>query len=252
MGNNRVLLKKLIIGTLLFISSIEFATAQLNYALTKPVTIVPLESNTNTSKITDGFVNSTNYWKSSNKWLDRSVSIDLNANFPIRGAHIYFFTQNSFAPKEFEFQYLKDGEWSSFEGGAVENNYSNNIRLVFDQSQNTSQIRVVFINSSNVIISEIALWGLDVPEIGEGVELKLPEPFLPENHWIGVNQVAYNLKAPKGFTVPTAQSELSFSILEKETGKVVFKGQLKNKKGDFTDFNPPNMTTMPHQERMWP
>ena len=129
--------------------------------------------------------------------MDRSVSIDLNANFQIGGAHIYFYTHNSFAPKEFEFQYTKNGEWLPFEGGMIENNYSNNIRLVFDQPQNTSKIRILFNNSTSVIISEIAIWGLDVPEIGEGVEVNFPEPFIPESHWICVNQVAYNLNAPK-------------------------------------------------------
>jgi hypothetical protein len=50
--------------------------------------------------------------------------------------------------------------------------------------------------------------------------------------------VAYNVHAPKGFTVPTAKTDLPFIVKEKDSGKVVYKGKLQNGKGDFTEFNP--------------
>ena len=101
-----------------------------------------------------------------------------------------------------------------------------------------SAIRLRTDNETTFGIVEWQLWGRDVPPMPHDLEIKEPEEFQAEEHWVCVNQVAYNLGQPKGFTVPTAKSNLPFTIREKSSGEVVYKGHLQDGKGDFTDFNP--------------
>ncbi|WP_229367747.1 hypothetical protein [Fibrisoma limi] len=57
-----------------------------------------------------------------------------------------------------------------------------------------------------------------------------------------VNQAGYNLGEAKRFTVPGAADGTAFTVKEAGSGKVVYKGIIKDYVGYFTDFNPAGST----------
>ena len=167
------------------------------------------------------------------------IEIDLTADFDLYAAHIYFDEVNAMPLGTFVLQYNHGGEWEDIPGATVENNFSMRLPVRFETPVGTSAVRLRTVNPMPFGITEIQLWGKDVPLIPYGVETKPEEPFSTDTHWVCVNQVAYNLGAPKRFTVPTAKTDLRFEVQESLTGKTVYRGCLKEGIGDFTPFNPP-------------
>ena len=227
---------RLLITILLLIAFSMVTKAQdyFNYAAGKPV-ITSWDSKS-AMRITDGYITTVGGVRLIQD--EQFIEIDLTAEFLIGGAHLFLDTRNIMPLDNFVFQYRKDEQWIDIPGAAFTNNYKTRIRIVFDSQLSTSAIRMTFNSSGKFGIAELQIWGEKVPGIPYGVDIEDAKPFEAEKHWICVNQVAYNLDAPKFFTVPTAKSNLIFEIIEEESGKVVFKGRLINKKGDFSDFNP--------------
>ncbi|MEH6307470.1 hypothetical protein RYH73_17605 [Olivibacter sp. CPCC 100613] len=64
------------------------------------------------------------------------------------------------------------------------------------------------------------------------------EVFAKELQPVMVNQSGYNTGAVKRFTAPLAEDGTPFYIVEAEGEKILFKGIIKDKIGDFTAFNP--------------
>ncbi len=167
-----------------------------------------------------------------------TFEIDLTAEFEIGGVQLYFESSGLQAPNDFIVQYNNGKEWVDIKEAKVEKNYSYSHNLSFDNAYSATAIRVMGESKGAFGIKEIAIWGTDFPELKYGMKFKAPEVFKPKKHWICVNQVAYNLNQPKRFTVPTAKSDLHYTIVELGSGQVVYEGHLKNKLGDFSDFNP--------------
>lgn len=218
-------------------------TAQINYASLKSVEVFPDENVSQTHKITNGYANNMDFWKSSSEILNRSIIIDLTADFQIGGAHLYMPSGNDFLPEKVVFQYLENDKWKTFIGGDLESNSSRNIRVAFKKTANTSKIRILFPDSYDLSISEICVWGESLPQLWEGISKDNLQKFKPNEHWVCVNQVAYNKDAPKGFTVPTAISSLEFAVINIKENKIEFRGKLNGKKGDFSDFRPKSSLT---------
>jgi hypothetical protein len=169
-----------------------------------------------------------------------TIEMDLTAEFKIGGIHLYFEVMNILPAKGLIVQYKRDGIWVSIDESEIKNSFSEKLSITFNKSISTSAIRILTRDVMTFGILEWQVWGEDVPTIPFQVEIKETEPFIAVKHWVCVNQAAYNIDAPKGFTVPTAKTDVPFSILEEKSRKVVYSGTLKNGKGDFTDFNPVN------------
>ncbi|WP_105016408.1 hypothetical protein [Polaribacter porphyrae] len=210
--------------------------AQINHSLLKSVEIFPDDNTEKLKNINDGIIDS-NIWESKRKNSNYSFVINFSADFVIGGSHIYLPVNKSVDFEKVSFQYYEKGEWSNFEGGTAFLKSSNLLSIVFSKTASTSKIKINFTNASNLAISEITVWGTKVPDLWYGVS-KGNEKFIPKRHWVCVNQVAHNINAPKRFTVPTANADLVYYVVEKESDKVLFKGTLKNKIGDFTKFKP--------------
>lgn len=180
----------------------------------------------------------TRAWRCNAVGREQWVEIDLTADFDLAGAHLYFDETNAMPPERFVLQYDRNGEWADIAGGCVTGNFRSRLSLRFDAAVGTSKVRFLTRNETPFGIAEIQLWGPDVPEMPWGVSLHAEEPFRPERHWVCVNQVAYNTGAPKRFTVPTATSDLRFEVVERTSGRVVWRGRLKDGAGDFTAFDP--------------
>ncbi len=167
-----------------------------------------------------------------------AVKIDLTAEFKLGGAHVYLGGTNSTPLAAFHLEYQKGSDWVKIPGAVVTDNYSPRVSLLFKEVISTTALRLVSDAGGWYKISEIQLWGKDVPKMPHGLKEKKEAEFKAEKHWVCANQIAYNVNTPKRFTVPTAKTDLPFKISEKKSGKVVFEGKLQNKIGDFTAFNP--------------
>ena len=226
-----LLLSVFVFGLLLSASGQDY----LNYASGKHVT-TSLGDN-NASKITDGLL-SGSVWMCYPIGAEQWVEIDLGALSKIFGAHIYFYAGNYTPLHNWKLQYHKDGKWLDIPGTENNRNYSARVEQRFTEPVETEKVRLITKNTMDFGISEIQLWGNDIPKMPYGVEEEAPKPYIADNHWVCVNQVAYNTNAPKGFTVPTAKDNMRFYVVEKETGKKCFSGKLKNGKGDFSKLRP--------------
>jgi len=213
------------------------AQTYLNYAEGKPVT-TSWESK-NKEWLTDGSLVSGSF-RTNPMEKSITIDIDLTAEFKLGGIHI-FLDKNGILPlREFSFQYKNVSEWIDIPGSAITDNFSSEIDMKFQKVISASAVRMIATNITTFGILEIQLWGKEVPTLPYGVEFEEPKPFETDRHWVCVNQVAYNLDAPKGFTVPTAISDLPFVIQDTGDGKIVYSGKLKDRKGNFTKFNPEN------------
>ncbi|SHE51905.1 hypothetical protein SAMN05444274_101578 [Mariniphaga anaerophila] len=220
--------------TLLSLGTLK-AQSYINYAEGKPVT-TSWESK-NKVRLTDGSLVSGSFRKNP-KGKSVTIDIDLTAEFKLGGLHMHIDKKGILPLREFNFQYKNGGMWIDIPGASRRDNFSSDIDIRFPKLISATHVRLVATNITTFGILEIQLWGRDVPSLPHAVEFEEPKPFETDKHWVCVNQVAYNLGAPKGFTVPTAKTDLPFVIQESARGDVVYKGKLKDGNGDFTDLNP--------------
>ena len=230
-------MKRLLLSLVCAFTVISSLSAQdfVNYAYGKPVKTSL--GDVNASKITDGVL-AASRWQCAVFGEEQWAEIDLGGMFTIHAAHIFLYNVNIMPLKNWTLQYHKDGKWLDIPGAAVSRNYGSRVEQRFTEPVETDKVRLLTTNTEEFGIREIQLWGKDIPDLPYGVEVEEEKPFVSDSHWVCVNQVAYNTDAPKGFTVPTAKNDLTFYVVDKETGKKCFKGKLKDGKGDFSKFKP--------------
>ncbi|WP_421825863.1 discoidin domain-containing protein [Larkinella sp.] len=112
-------------------------------------------------------------------------------------------------------QVLTGGSWKE-----VFNNPQPDKALIAFEPVTADQIRVEYSAKQATGFPEFEVYAYD------------PQP-------VFVNQIGYNLKAPKRFTAPLAVDGTAFSVLDSE-GKKPFSGTIKGHIGDFTAFQPTN------------
>lgn len=226
----------LFIASLFLLRSYDvYAQDYLNYASGKPVSSSSGAKSVN--KITDGTI-SGSQWKCEATGKEQYVEIDMTAHFKISAAHIYFNVDGMKPLSAWVLQAKGKNGWSDIPGTKIESNSRNRVVQCFDFPVETDRIRLLTKNDAPFGLSEIQLWGDDVPAMPYGIKEKEQDVFTAEQHWVCANQVAYNTFSPKAFTVPTAHASLSFSIVDRQTGKRCFKGRVKEGKGDFSKFKP--------------
>ena len=224
----------LILG-LLLVTITSQAQSYINYAQGKSIKTTTEKKNT--QLLVDGNL-TTGSLRINPKGERYTIEMDLTAEFKIGGIHVYIDNKGILPIKDFVIEYKLDQDWVKIDEASVRDNFRDRRALKFNEPISMSAIRMVTSSESTFGLTEWQVWGKDVPEMPYQVKDKKPEPFIAKEHWICVNQVGYNLDAPKGFTVPTAKTDLAFSIVEKPSGKVVYTGKLNKGKGDFSDFNP--------------
>jgi hypothetical protein len=87
------------------------------------------------------------------------------------------------------------------------------------QPVNTRAVRLLFDGSGMVSLNEIQVYAHN------------PQP-------VFVNQSGYNLHGPKRFTAPKAAEGSAFGIKRVSDGKMLYRGYVFNRIGDFSDFTP--------------
>lgn len=224
----------LIVSIIMFTQE-SFTQSYINLSQGKPVTTSWGESNP--QKITDASL-TTGGIRFDPKGKSHWIEIDLTAEFKIGGIHLHLDHAGILPLGDFSFQYKKGENWVNIPNALSKSNFASTVAFVLPSPISSSAIRLLVTSETTFGILEIQVWGKDVPVQPFGLQMKADVPFQTEKHWVCVNQMAYNLNAPKGFTVPTAKTNLPFVIKEKNAKKIVYQGNLKNGKGDFTDFNP--------------
>lgn len=236
-------MKKVIIGMMACAMGVfsSLAHAQkskdyLNYAQGKPVLSSVQKK---ASLVTDGLV-PTHQWRAKATGKAQWIGVDMTADFEIHAAHIYFDLGNLTPLSHWELQYRHNGKWKTIPGTKMTKNYKGAVEQRFEKPVNADAIRLITENESTFGVDEIQLWGKDIPKLPYGIKnAKDEKPFVAKKHWVCANQVAYNINAPKWFTVPTAEGKrLPFYVIDQTTGKTVFRGRLRDNKGDFTKFEP--------------
>jgi hypothetical protein len=166
------------------------------------------------------------------------IEIDLTAEFKLGGAHVHNDVRGRVPVSAFAFEYFDGESWLEVPGGCVENNRKGFVVLQFDEVVSATKIRITSSGNDALAVNEIQIWGKDVPGEAHGLSDTEKEKFIASEHWICVNQQAYNTGQPKRFTVPTAESDLPFEIRSVKSDELVYEGRLTNGLGDFSDFRP--------------
>lgn len=107
----------------------------------------------------------------------------------------------------------KDGNWKE-----VFNEPQPDKALISFEPVSTARIRVEYSAKQNTTFPEFEVYAHE------------PQP-------VFVNQIGYNLNAPKRFTAPLASDGTAFQVVDAD-GKKTFSGIVKNHIGDFTVFQP--------------
>lgn len=227
-------MKYIFILSLLFAYISTNAQTYVNYAAGK--TVKTSWKTKNISLMTDENLSTGRVWSNAKDFV---MEIDLTAEFNIGGAQLYFEKAGLATPTDILIEYKNiKGEWIVATETQVSKNYTYHLNLAFSKSYSTSAIRIRGKAKSAYGIAEVAIWGEQIPPLKYGLAFTPPVAFMPKEHWICANQVTYNLNQPKAFTVPTAKTDLHYTIVEAGTGLQVYEAFLKNKKGVFSDFNP--------------
>lgn len=234
-------MKKIIIVISFLFSSISFnAQTYVNYAEGKSIETTT-KNNKDLALLVDGNL-STGSLMFNPKGKPYVIELNLTAEFKIGGVHLYMDDKGILPIRNFQIQYKSGTEWFDIPEAVIKDNFSSEKSIVFNYPISMSAIRIVTSNESTFGLLEWQVWGTDVPKMPYQIKKEIPKPFLASKHWICVNQMGYNLGAPKRFTVPTAKTNLLFSIYETKSGKLVYQGIVNNKTGDFSDFNPKEST----------
>ncbi|QLC64783.1 hypothetical protein LPB248_00355 [Flavobacterium sp. LPB0248] len=230
-------MKKIIIaGSFLFSCISINAQTYVNYAQGKAIEITP-QNVKDAGILVDGNL-STGSLKINPKGEQCVIEVNLTAEFKIGGVHLYFDDKGILPVRNFQIQYKAGTQWLAIAEAVIKDNFSSERSIVFKEPIAMSAIRIVTANETVFGLLEWQVWGTDVPKMPCQIEKEVSKPFVASEHWICVNQMGYNLGAPKKFTVPTAKTDLPFFICDTKSGKVLYKGNLRHNKGDFSDFNP--------------
>jgi hypothetical protein len=127
--------------------------------------------------------------------------------------------------EEFKIQIMHNGNWQDVK--QVKENKQIRVLLEMGKPVLSDRIRFFAKTGGVVGISELAIYG---QEYVDSTALDVKK--------ILVNQSGYNLNRPKRFSAPDFSPSAPFEIVDQTTHQVVFKGNLKDHVGDFSDFNP--------------
>jgi len=184
------------------------------------------------------------------RWISGSdvlstLDIDLGETARIGGVHIYSGAADTAPINNALIQYWEDGQWKNIPSGRIHGNSVTATWVKFQDSDNvtTDRLRLLVAKTHSDIarIKEITVWPyLDegIPQLGAGVKGWVRPIDQTDVPLIYLNQSGFNLNRPKRFTAPKTADGTPFIVRAKDGDKTLFEGQIRNQRGDFSDFNP--------------
>ncbi|WP_309379813.1 discoidin domain-containing protein [Cerasicoccus frondis] len=170
------------------------------------------------------------------EWLE----ITFNEPVAIGGIHLYSGYQNRDAISDFEVQFWAQGEWLTIPSATITDNHATALRVPFDAAVEvtTDKLRLYIdeVDHHAARVKEIMVWPYrkeGIPPLGGKDQNQYAD--IPK---IYLNQSGFNRGKPKRFTAPLAEKGASFWITENGQETVLYRGELQEQWGDFSDFEP--------------
>ncbi len=169
-----------------------------------------------------------------------TLEITLAQKEKISGVHFFSGYKKKDAITDFYFEFKDNaGKFVKIPSANFTNNKNASLPIAFDTTLNieTQVLRLVVTKTPKnlVRVKELIIWrenGKNIPRLSKHSQKTGAQKD------IFVNQSGYNINKPKSFTAPNIVDGTLFSVFNTEKNEVVFTGNIKNKKGDFSQFNP--------------
>ena len=175
------------------------------------------------------------------------LNLKLKEKQQIAGVHIHSGYGNGDPIENFYFEFIDGkGQWKRIPDGAAvcKGNPYSALDFRFDSIDvRTDTLRLVVEKSKDDLarVKEIIVWRDEVPVIkkktagGEAIDRDV--------HQIALNQVGFETSKMKRFTAPLTADGTPFIVREAEGRDALFRGEVENKKGEFTEFRPADSDT---------
>ena len=195
----------------------------------------------------DGKINDHSRWVSDASKDPAWLELDLGATHKLAGIHLFTGYGSKDVISDFKIQFFSAGKWMDIPSAEIAGNQSSALAIAFDQtvSVETSKLRLLVTASHQnaARVKEIIIWPFevgDLPPLPKNAGPAAMAGATPQEQIaeIYLNQSGFNLGKPKRFTAPTLEDGTRFVIQAVNSDKSLFEGSIRNKKGDFTAFNP--------------
>lgn len=195
---------------------------QNNLSLTGTATASSSTNGYEANRVTDGNVGT--YWRSGKEDKNPWAIVKLPGATEI--VRIGVRTGNvGPAVSDFKLQFMHNGAWKDI--WKMSGNTEDYLIVGFDKPVLSDRIRFITDSPEPVELVELELYG-QVYVDSTAADVKK----------ILVNQSGYNLNRIKRFSAPTIVGQMEFQVLTMPEGKEVYRGNLQDGVGDFSDFNP--------------
>ena len=195
------------------------------------------------NNVFDGVISDDSRWlgKKNSKgelWL----ALKLEKKGKVAGVHLHSGYGEEGALEDFYFEFKDEsGKWQRISDGVAlgKGNKYTALDFRFDTVDvRTDTLRLVVEKSEQDFarVKEVIVWRDEVPKLerkssgGEAIDRN--------THQIAVNQVGYVPSMSKRFTAPLTDDGVVFTIRHSDDAKELFRGEINNKIGDFTEFRP--------------
>jgi hypothetical protein len=210
-----------------------------NHALHRPVTVSSTYTTNYGSNAVDGVVSDTSRWLGSPSASGNWIEIDLGAPTLLRQAHLYMGYQTAADSRitNIQFQAWSGSTWTNIPGGSATNTTAFALALTFDAPSTTDRVRFLTADTGYARVRDLTLWDEPQP-LYTGVS----GDYVPGAPGFGapvlVNQIGYQVGAPKRFTAPTVTNGTPFSITTTNSTAALFAGTVLDGRADFSSFEP--------------
>jgi hypothetical protein len=189
----------------------------------------------------DGGLSDASRWLSTDTPGPHWLEIDLTAEYTLGCAHVHTGFGAGDPVSAFDLQWWNGSAWQTIPGASTGGNTQIDLRIVFASTVTTTKVRFYTTINGFIRVKEVKIFTQgssgSCPALTPSVTpTATPVPVTEQR--VYVNQSGYNLNKPKRFTAPNADASATFEIRKQGQSAVVSSGNVVNKIGDFTTFNP--------------
>ena len=211
------------VAVLLFALTITSHASTNNYALNRPVTVSSTYQANYGSNAVDAVVSDSSRWLGNPAGGGNWLEINFTTNVTLAQAHIYtgYQKQSGSWITNIQLQAWSGATWTNIPGSAITNNNSFAFVLTFAAPVTTDRLRFFTADTTYARLRDITLWDQPQP-LYTGVT----GDYVPGSALLGapvlVNQIGYQLGAPKRFTAPTVTNGSPFTSIKPKKMKPLY------------------------------
>lgn len=231
---------RLLLTSCLLFGLLVVADAQTNHAAGKTtVSVGNVVAGYSSAMAVDGVVSDASRWLvngpvNGELWLE----VQIGASVSLAQAHIYSGYQGSGSTDPaFHLEYWNGSAWATIPGTTVTGNTSQALVVTFISPVTTDRIRYVPDGAGltgHHRLREITLWSQSTP-LFTGIDGIV----LPSEIPVCLNQIGFQIGAPKRFTAPTVADGTPFTVVRSsDPGVPLYTGVVTGGLGDLSSFEP--------------